>query len=249
MHCSLAVAYAYDRYLNNPSDSRRTLEECYHRHQSTALFNERLREPIGTEDKDPIWGTAAALAVLTFSNPDSSTPENSWPMKTPDPSDFEWLRMSEGKMSLWRIANPLRPESIFRVMASTYAQMDMPLPKQGIDGISKGLAILCNLEESSTAESNPYFNAAHAISRLQDLPDSQITVGQTERFRRSIYGSFRSLLQEKDPVGLLLLYLWYRKAGRNIWWIEARARLECPSICLYLRTYHGEHHAVHAFLS
>lgn len=248
MHASLAVALAYDRYLNSPLGSRRTLEECYHWYQSTSLFNRRLTGPIETKDKDPIWGTAAALAVLTFSTPDSYTPEESWPLKPSDPSDLEWLRMSKGKMSLWRMANPLRPDSLFRVMASTYAQMQSPLPEKGIDGIARGLAIVCHLEDSSTPENNPYFNAAHAVSQIQDLPDSQVTIGQTERFTRSINGPFRSLLLEKDPVALLLLYLWYCKAGRGIWWIEARARVECPSICSYLRLYHEGFSAVHAFL-
>ncbi|TVY39482.1 L-arabinose-responsive transcription regulator [Lachnellula subtilissima] len=248
MHASLAVALAYDRYLNNPLGTRRTLEECYHWHQSTALFNRRLREPIETKDKDAIWGTAAALALLTFSTPDCYTPEESWPLKPPDPSDWEWLRMSKGKMSLWRIANPLRPDSLFRVLAPTFAQMHSPLPEKGIDGISRGLAIACHLDDSSTAENNPYFNAAHALSQIQALPDRQVTIGQIELFTRSIRGSFTSLLQEKDPVALLLLYLWYRKAGRSMWWIEARARVECPSICKYLRLYHKGHNSVNAFL-
>lgn len=54
MHAALAVALAYDRYLNSPLGCRRILEECYHWYQSTALFNRRLREPIETKDKDPI---------------------------------------------------------------------------------------------------------------------------------------------------------------------------------------------------
>ncbi|RDL30234.1 uncharacterized protein BP5553_10512 [Venustampulla echinocandica] len=216
MHASLAVALAYDRYLNSPLSSRRTPEECYHWYQTTALFNRRLREPIETKDKDPIWGTAAALVMLTFSTPDSYTPEESWPLKPSGPSDLEWLRMSKGKMSLWRITDPLRPDSLFRVMAPTYAQMNSPLPEKGIDGITRGLAIACHLEDSSTAENNPYFNAAHAVSQLQGLPDSQVITGQTELFTRSIRGAFKSLLQEKDPVALLLLYLWYRKAGREL---------------------------------
>jgi len=248
MHASLAVSLAYDRYLNNPLDHRRTLEECYHWHQSTALFNRRLIEPIEAKDKDPIWGTAAALAMLTFSTPNSYSPEESWPLKPSEPSDLEWLRMSKGKMSLWDIANPLRPDSIFRVMAPTYAQMHSPLPEKGIDGISSGLAMACHLLDSSTAENNPYFHAAHAVSQIQDLPDSQVTIGQTELFTRSINGRFNFLLQEKDPVALLLLYLWYCKAGRGVWFIETRARVECPSICLYLRLYHGESKAIHALL-
>jgi hypothetical protein len=248
MHASLAVAFAYDCHLNSPPGGRRTLEECYHWSQSTALFNRRLREPIETKDMDAIWGTAAALAILTFSFPDAYTPEESWPLKPSSPSDLEWLRMSKGKMSLWHITNPLRPDSLFRVMAGTFAQMNSPLLEEGLDGVPRALAIVCHLEHSSTAENNPYFNAAHAVSQIQDLPDNQVTVGRTELFTRSIHGPFESLLREKDPVALLLLYLWYRKAGRSIWWIELRARVECPSICSYLRLHHKGYGAVQAFL-
>ena len=248
MHASIAVALAYDRYLNSSSPCRRTLEECYHLSQSTVFFNRQLREPIKTKDKDPIWGTAAALAMLTFSCPDACTPEESWPLKPSDPSDLEWLRIGEGKMSLWPITNPLRPDSLFRVLAVTFAQLRSPLPGKGIDGIPRALVIICRLQDTSTPENNPYFNAAHAVSRIQGLTDSQATISQTEHFTRSIHGPFKSLLREKDPVALLLMYLWYRKAGRSIWWIELRARVERPSICSYLRLYHKEYTAIQALL-
>ncbi|CAG9991078.1 unnamed protein product [Clonostachys byssicola] len=248
MHASLAVALAYDRHLNSSPDGRRSVEECYHRAQSTALFNRRLREPIQTGDKDPIWGTAAALALLSFATPDTCSPEESWPLKSSGPSDLEWLRMSNGKMSLWRITDPLRPDSLFHVMAPAFAQMNSPLPDVGIYGIPVPLASVCNLDNSSTDESNPYFKVAHAVSQVLDLPDSQVTTGEIGVFPRSIHDSFKYLLLERDPVALLLLYLWYRKASRSMWWVELRARVECPAICLYLRTYHKEYHAVHEFL-
>ncbi|KAJ5157097.1 uncharacterized protein N7482_008197 [Penicillium canariense] len=248
MHASLAVALTYDRHLNGSLGCRRTLEECYHWSQSTVLLNKRLREPIQAEDKDPIWGTAAALVILTFSSPDACTPEQAWPLKSSDASDLDWLHMSKGKMSLWHMVNPLRPDSLFRVMAATYAQMHSPLPEGGIDGIPAPLAAVCDLTDSSTAETNPYFHAAYAVSQILDLPDSEVTTGPTQLFMRIIHGTFQDLLRRKYPVALLLLYLWYRKAGRSIWWIELRARVECPSICLYLRRYHKENGAIQAFL-
>ncbi|KAK8034165.1 hypothetical protein PG993_009160 [Apiospora rasikravindrae] len=248
MHASIAVALAYDRHLNPSPGCRRTLEESYHWSQSTALLNKRLKEPIKTKDKDPIWGTAAALAVLSFSSLDASTPEESWPLKPPNSTDLEWLRMGKGKMSLWDLANPLRPDSIFSIMAPTYAHMYAPLPERDLDGIPRALATVCGLDSWSTAETNPYLHAAHAVSQIQNLPDAQVTIGQMERFTRSIQGPFECLLREKDPVALLLLYLWYRKAGRCIWWIGLRARIECPSICAYLRLYHAANCAVLAFL-
>jgi hypothetical protein len=249
MHASLAVALTYDRHLNGSLDCRRSLEECYHWSQSTALLNRRLKEPIEAKDKDPIWGTAAALALLTFSSPDACTPEESWPLKSSDHSALDWLHMSKGKMSLWHIVNPLRPDSLFCVMAATFAHMHSPLPERGIDGIPRALAAVCLLKDSSTAKNNPYFYAAHAVSQILDLPNNEVTTGQTQIFTRSIHGPFEDLLQKRDPVALLLLYLWYRKASRSIWWIELRARVECPSICSYLWLYHEGNVAVQAFLA
>ncbi|VUC29170.1 unnamed protein product [Clonostachys rosea] len=248
MHASLAVAFAYDRHLDGLPGGRRSVEECYHRSRSTALFNRRLREPIQMEDKDPIWGTAVALALLSFATPDVCVPEESWPMKASGSSDLEWLRMSNGKMSLWRITDPLRPNSLFHVMAPAFAQMNSPLPEIGIYGISSPLASVCNLDCSSNEKNNPYFKVAHAVSQILDLPDSQVTTGEIGVFPRSIHESFKYLLEERDPIAVLLLYLWYRKASRSMWWIELRARVECPAICLYLQTYHKENHAVHEFL-
>ncbi|KFA73434.1 hypothetical protein S40288_04224 [Stachybotrys chartarum IBT 40288] len=248
MHASLAVALTYDRYLNTSLACRRSAEECYHWSQSTALLNKRLQEPIKANERDAIWATAAAISILTYASPDAYTPSDSWPLNLSDSSDLDWLRMSKGKMSLWNAVNPLRPDSLFSVMAETYARMDTPLPGTGIDGIPQALAAVCSLDHSSTAASNPYFHATHAVSQALNVPDCEVTTAHAEIFTRAIRGPFKDFLQLRDPVALLLLYLWYRKAGRCLWWIELRARVECPAICLYLRFYHMYHSAVQEFL-
>lgn len=248
MHASFAVALAYDRHLNSSCAHRRTLEECQHFFRAIALFNQRLDSPITPGDKDAIWGTAAALAMLAFASPDSSTTKSCWPLRHPEPSDLEWLRMNEGKMSLWNLIDPLRPDSIFKVMAGTYSQMNAPMPEQGIDGVSKLLVSLCQLNELSTAKSNVYFNAVHALSEIQDIPDGKVTVAHTERFTRSIHGPFTILLLEKDPIALLLLHLWYEKAGRSIWWVDLRAQVECPAICSYLALHHARNETLQELL-
>ncbi|KAI6758391.1 hypothetical protein HG530_010631 [Fusarium avenaceum] len=245
MHASLAVAFTYDRYLNSSSNSRPSLEECYHWSQSTTLFNKRLREPVKTKDKDPIWGTAAALAVLTFSCPDAHRPEDSWPLKASGEDDLDWVYMINGKMSLWDMVDPLRPDSLFNVMAVTLAQMHSPLPEVGIHGIPEALAMVCLLDDSSTPDNNPYFHAAHAVSRILNLADSDVTTGHTQLFTHRLDGAFKKLLVGRDPVALALLYLWYCKAGRSIWWVELRARVECPAIRMYLELYHPDYFAWH----
>lgn len=243
MHASLAVSLAYDRYLNGSPGDQRTLEECQHFSQSITLFRRRLLAPITPGDKDAIWGTAAALALLAFASPEASIFENSWPLMGSKPSCLEWLRMSEGKMSLWCATDPLRPDSIFRILAGIYNQMNSPIPPQGIDGIPRPFISLCELNDSSTAKSNAYFNAVHVLSEIQRVPDGHVTVGHTERFSRCICGPFMTLLVEKDPTALLLLYLWYQKAKRSIWWMGTRAWVECPAISSYLALHHAEHYA------
>lgn len=248
MHTSLAVAFTYDRYMNGSTDSRRTPEECYHWHKGTALLIERLRKPIEPQDKDAIWGTSAALAILTVSSPDAHSPNESWPLTPSKYSELDWLDMINGKWSLWSVFDPLRPDSIFRVLATTYAQMHSPLPERGIDGIPSSLASFCKLQHSSTVETSPYFLTAHAISQLQKVPDHELTIGQTAVFTQTVHGGFKTLLRQKDPTALLLLYLWYLKARIGTWWIEMRAKLECPAIRLYLELHHKDDTALHEFL-
>ncbi|KAI6790108.1 hypothetical protein KC332_g5224 [Hortaea werneckii] len=238
MHASLALALAYDRYRNDFTTSQRRSEEYHHWTRSAALLKKRLNQPIETKDKDPIWGTAATLALLSFSFTDTNLPDRSWPVQVPSENSvdpLDWLRMDNAKMSLWHIVNPLRPESIFSIMKDTYAQLASPLPKSGAKGIPGPLASICGLGEHSTAGNNPYFSAAHAVSQLLEIEDSRVTVGHTQRFTKCIGGAFESLLRGRDPVALLLLYLWYSKAARSIWWIESRARVERPAIRLYLQ--------------
>ncbi|KAL3461949.1 hypothetical protein BJX64DRAFT_150973 [Aspergillus heterothallicus] len=250
MHASLAVALTYDRHLTGSSESRRTLEECYHWSRSTALLNARLQQPIEEGDRDPIWGTATALAILASSSPDADTPEQAWPLKssTDSASDLEWLRLHECKMGLWNMLDPMRPGSIFRVMAATYAEMNVPLPARGIEGVPLALAVVCALTEESTPRTSPYFDPAHAVSHILVLPDSEVTTGPTQLFLQTIHGSFKKLLLSRDPVALLLLHLWYQKAGRCLWWIEMRSRIEGPAICMYLRRYHKDREDILQFL-
>lgn len=249
MHASLAVAHSYDRHLNTSMGNRRSLEECYHWSQATKLFNTRLKDPINAEDRDAIWGTAAALAILGFSSPDATIPNETWPMKLCESSDLNWLSLNKGKMSLWHKVNPLRADSIFSVMGQTFGQMFSPLPESGIDGIPNDLASLCGLDHTSIAENNPYFHAAHAVCQILGLPESEVTTGLTQIFMRCIQGPFESLLCLRDPIALLLLYVWYGKARRCIWWIELRARVEMPAINTFLRSYYGHLPGLQTYLS
>ncbi|RMY06883.1 hypothetical protein D0868_05634 [Hortaea werneckii] len=207
MHASIALALACDRHQNDSTPSHRRAEEYHHWTRSAVLLKKWLNQPITTKDKDPIRGTAATLALLSFSFTDTETPNHPWPIRFPSDSSvdpLDWLRMDNAKTSLWHYV----------------------------------------IWEDSTSENNHYYSAAHALSQLLEIEDSRVTVRHTQRFTKCIHGAFETLLRARDPVALLLLYLWYSKAGRSIWWIESRARIERPAIRLYLEGNYREDHKI-----
>jgi hypothetical protein len=249
MRSLLALVHVRSRNLTNDPPSQRSLDESYHWSQCTTLFRQRLNYPIQPEDRDPLWGTAATLSIVTFSSLDSTNPEELWPLKPFESSDLEWLRMGEGKMSLWHLTDPTRPDSVFYAMAPVLRRMNAPLVPAGAEGVPPALAELCNLHDSSTSKNNPYFCAVHSLAKIHNLADEHVTLGRAMLFSHHMHEEFRLLLKAKDPVALLILHLWYCKARHAIWWIDARARSESPAICLYLRRYHGHDSAIQAFLS
>jgi hypothetical protein len=248
MHGTLAVTAVHNRYLGVTPTHRRSLRESYHWSQCTTLFNKWLSQPIKEEHKDPLWATAGTLAILTFSSINTCSPEETWPLGALDSSDLEWLRLGAGKMALWHLVNPLRPESVFRIMSGTFAYMRQPLPAKGTDGVSAELVQLCGLDESSTRENNPYFTVAHGISQVLEVPKGEASLGRAMMVFSHMHGEFGTCLQNKDPVALVLFCLWYTRARESKWWIDFRARYELPAICTYLQRYHGDCSAIQALI-
>ncbi|KAJ6020958.1 hypothetical protein N7540_006462 [Penicillium herquei] len=238
LHGTLAVAAVHDRYLTL-SPTRRSLRESYHWSQCTTLFKTWLSQQIKEEHKDPIWTTTGTLSILAFASINAVSTNDAWPLGSPDCSDLEWLRLGSGKMSLWNLVDPLRPESAFRVMIETMIRMRKPLPSRGTEGASKDLVELCELDETSTQENNVYFTVVHSLSRFLIIPQENVSLGDALMVSNYMHSKFGDRLREKDPIALLLLCLWYAKARRVRWWIDFRARFELPAICDYLRLYHG----------
>jgi hypothetical protein len=248
IHGTLAVTAVHDRYLGLTLTHRRSLRESYHWSQCTILFNKWLCHPIRDEYKDPLWATAGTLGVLAFSSINACSPEEAWPLGALDSSDLEWLRLGSGKMTLWDVVDPLRPGSVFRVMSETFAHMRGPVPAKGTDGVSVELVQLCELDESSTRENNPYFTVVHGLSRLLEVPKDEASLGRVMMVSRHMHHEFGICLEKKDPVALLLLCLWYTRARESKWWIDLRARYEIPAICAYLQRHFSDNSAIQALI-
>jgi hypothetical protein len=249
MHAVLAVGSAYERHLTSPPNipSHRTISEISNFSQSTSLLGEQLRKSIVPQAKDAIWASAALYGALVFVAVDASNPEEAWPLKD-SACDLDWIPMVDAKWVLWNLMDPLRPDSIFRCLADTYADLRIDAPPNGVHGVPPSLARLCDLDEKSTVETNPYFEAVHAISQLNGPPESREYLTRILAFLSCMSPPFKALMASKDARALLLLVLWYSKAGRTVWWIEMRARVECQAICLYLQRYHADDAGIQGLL-
>jgi hypothetical protein len=132
MHAILAVTATHDRYLNTPAAGRRTVPETYHRSQCAALFNRKLSQPIQPQDRDPLWATAAFLGIIALSSVEASTPEEAWPLKTSEPSDLEWLRMSEGRWPYGISPIPYGPGACSGPCLTNTLNCFLPSPVRGL---------------------------------------------------------------------------------------------------------------------
>ena len=253
MHGILAVAAAHDRYLGNPLTPHRSMQEASHSYQCITLFRgwltQSLRANVTEEHKDAIWATAVIVAILSFSSINVASSEGAWPLGTLDNSALEWLRLKVNDQSLWHFANPMRPKSVFRAISDTIAPAHRPLPQRGTDGIPATLATLCQLNEESTKQNSPHFVFAHTLSRLLEVPIGQASLGNILSAINHNSPQLLSLLSQKDPITLCLLYRWYVTSRVYIWWIDFRAKYEVPAIHTYLEQCHGDNESIQAFIA
>jgi hypothetical protein len=189
-------------------------------------------------DRDAICATAALLDVIAFALVEASTPEEAWPLKSPGHSDLEWLRMCEGKKTIWKFADPLRYNSVFHTVADELRAIVTPTSCE-IGGIPSAFIHVYGLNNLLTAENNPYHSTAHDLAPLLHIECVQSNIPRFFSFISHMQPESGMLLEQKDSRALLLLAYWYAKICHSQWWIARRALLECQATCLYLERYHA----------
>jgi len=251
MHVVQTITAIHDRYLSAPSSSNPSTAQSYHWSQAAALFNKKLSAPIQPSDRDALWATAVLLGAIAFSSIEASKPEDAWPLKSSSVSDLEWLNMVVGKHAIWKIADPLRKDSVFQKLSDARGHdcFFSVAPGPEHDFFLSAFTNLCNLSIWSTSETNPYYAAVHSLAPLLDIECDQSTLLKFLSFLTCYMNSeFRDLLERKDPRAMLLLAYWYAKVCRSQWWIARRAMLECQAICIHLERYHGGDAAIQDLL-
>lgn len=241
MRIILAVTATHDRYLlAAPDNNTRSVAEVYHGAQGAALLSEKLSSPILHQDRDALWSSAAMLGIASISSIEASSPAEAWPLKPNDPSDLDWLNLSVGKKAIWRVTNPLRPDSIFYPLADEYTQSMKRPPLRDLSELAPDFIALCSLDEPLAYSRNPYYSAVSILSDLWGSINTREMTGRYISFLGLMSREFKSLLDCKDPRALLIFAYWYALLLNSVWFMTKRARLECQSICLYLERYHAD---------
>jgi hypothetical protein len=219
----------------------RTPVEIHHWSQAAMSFHKKLSLPIEPDDRDALWATAALLGIMAFTSIDVSTPEDAWPLASDATQDLEWLNMSDGKVAVWNVTDPLRPDSVFAPIRDEYLHLygGVTIEKLfGVDGIPQDFVRLCQMNELSCTKNNSYFAAVHSLAPLLQMECNSTGATKFMAFLCRLTPEFKHLLQIKDPRALLIFCHWYAQMRNYPWFVARRARLEGHSICLYLRKYH-----------
>ncbi|KIW28607.1 uncharacterized protein PV07_08256 [Cladophialophora immunda] len=245
MHLAQAVTASHDRYLCGVATSRPSTAEAYHLNKALIAFQSILSRPIRPEEGDALLVASSLLGVVSFFNLEASSVEEVWPLQD---ADMAWLNLSDGKQTIWRLASPLKGDSLWRQVAHLFDRDRMPA-HQIPEHVPSVFDHLCAEDASSaSARLNPYYRTAQQLLPLLDLECNDSTWLQYLGFVNHMDPPYKSLLGRKDPWALLMLLYWYMKVCRGAWWISSRSILQGQAICLYLSRYHSDDLAILAAL-
>ncbi|CAK4014871.1 Hypothetical predicted protein [Lecanosticta acicola] len=249
LHAVLRFALMHDRYLYDPIETKASAAESFHAYHAAALFSKRLAGPIEEEVKDSLWGCAALMGAMSFASIEATSPQETWPLKSPEITDLDWLKMSDGKKEVWRLVDPLRETSAFRPAVQVeHGKRQEGIPSRPmdpqLDKLFPFFTKLYNLDQPfADYENDPYHKAASILEKLIPLDCNHSTVMWFLSFLGHMDPEYRRLLEAKDPSALLLLAWWHAKMiPYNSWWVSRRGLLECQAICISLdKTLPPEH--------
>jgi hypothetical protein len=252
MHVFIALALLHDQHLNPCQTSSHRTALAFHWYQATALFHRRLMaagsapdvSKLSGSERDSLWASGALLGAASMALLDAEDVYGVWPLKKSDSLDLDWLRMSDGKKAVWKIADPTRKDSVFHQLLKEWDGIpdgSRPIPPGALPTM---FYEAFDIGPSSTAQNNPYHVAASLLAQLLPRRIDDNTVIQFLTFLTQLDPRYRKLLEEKDPKAMVLLAWWYTKAAaHSSWWMQRRSVVEGLAVCIYLEI-NCEHEAV-----
>ena len=230
------MAMSHQRFLHQKELPQPTVRELMHYQEACSSFKTALSaEAHSPEDCDAVFLTSTLLGGISFTSLQTFNPEKSWPL-TSNADDLMWLSGRRGVLSIL-YSFPAPQDSVLLNLAHQVHSLmnDQTVYKPGISGIPKSLVRLCNLDEDSTSDNNPYLVAVRLLLPILHVEPSDQSPILYLNFVSYMQSEFIDLLKRKDVPALILYVQWCALLSViGEWWTFRRTRVECTSICIYL---------------
>ena len=211
------------------------MAEAYHWQQAIDLYSKEIRAGVGIHNMDALFSTFMLIGVLSFSV-DEYNPGNSW-VFSDAPDGLNWLMLQGGLRYLIEQTNPWLYRSIwFDSFKQSYDEnVDFHDERPGRVDLHPELADLCEIDDTTTVDSNPYHWPLRMLSNMLHLEQSPKNFPKFVPFMGRLLPDYLELLQEKDPRALLIFSWWLAlMCSVKNWWLETRIHSECVAICMSL---------------
>lgn len=235
MHSILAVAGCHWRY-HLKSHRQKCASEIFHSIKACSGLRHYLDTPQGAEiDVDAAMTTSMFLGSLSFAD---ATEDVGVPLEK-RPVPFYWLgnQLSLGSLLIY-FQSRASMQSMYVGMFGEIAEDVLQLydPGAGTDGVPGELAILFDVDETSTCEQHQYLRVLRRLCHLLSLDSgNELALLQYMQLVESLSPPFVLLLNALDPRALMLLSYWLALlCAKDCWWSRLRARTDCWEICKYL---------------
>ncbi|KKK18909.1 hypothetical protein AOCH_000321 [Aspergillus ochraceoroseus] len=222
-----------------PGYKPRELAEAYFWQQAIKLYGRALQGPVTEHNIDPLVSACMLIGITSIIPPDFQ-PEDSWVL-TGRSSDLNWLALQGGLNCILTLAGRLVNRSIWGVAFSISHEWETKLYRydveQGREGLCSELADLCEIDDTTTDATSPYYFALKILSPLLRLDFNAQNSSQCTTWMGRLHPSYVAMLRQRDPRALVIMAYWAGLMCKlSQWqpWIEGRIRQECIAICMYL---------------
>ncbi|PWY78481.1 hypothetical protein BO94DRAFT_522172 [Aspergillus sclerotioniger CBS 115572] len=239
MHSIIAAATSHIRHLANDNRGY-ALSETYHWQQAITQYSKEITT-IGPNNTDSLISACLLLTVRSFAL-DEYSPLSSF-VFSDDPVSLNWLSLQAGLRYLigatakW-VDGSMWWEMFMRSHDQFLNIFDDDRP--GRVAMDPELADLCGIDDTTTAETNPYHAPVRMLTGLLSLERGVKHFAAYTGFMGRLLPDFLEKLMQKDPPALVLLSWWLGLMyGTGMWWVQTRAKSEITAICWYLGSEEG----------
>lgn len=246
MHAVNGVSAAHICHLlpavQHPAQHRQSkLAAAYHWHEALRQFRDELSSGATRENMDALLSTVMLICVHQFMLADPSSDSSQNFVYAPAEKRYDcirWLTIQHGFQALWAelgeyvwesVWNPVLRDADIKQIAPRF-----PDPVAG-DEVHALFLELCEVDEQSSPEDNPYYTPLEHLLFLRRLQPTMNSFNKLITLVETIDDRFQRLLVVRDKRALLILAHWLALMDElHQWWISGRSRVECTAIITFL---------------